>query len=84
MSHPLLQCSNVDSVLKMPCRVGVAEFVQKPACAIGTVGTAIDFDRSVVELVLYDAMTAIEFSAVSDRFEFFQHCAVRPPGGARK
>ena len=68
----------------MPCGIGVAEFVQKPACAIGTLGTAIDFDRTVVELVLYHAMTTIEFGAVSNCFEFFQHGAVRPPGGARK
>jgi hypothetical protein len=35
MSHPLLQGSDIDAVLQMARGIGVAEFMQEPAAAVG-------------------------------------------------
>src|SRR5271166_4522461 len=84
VSHPLLQRTNIDAVLQVPGRVGVAKLMQKPARAIGTFGAAIDSSCAVVQLVGHLAMPAIELGAVGDGLEFFQHSAVGPACGARK
>jgi|SRR5258706_3572775 len=68
----------------MPSRVGVAEFVEKPAGAVRPVRASIDFDRSVLKSMFHDAMTAVEFAAVGHGLELFEHGSVRSPRGAWK
>src|SRR5260370_5400808 len=84
VAHPLLERANVDSILEMPCGIGVTEFMQKPARAVGPVGATIDFNGSVLKFVFHDAMPTIQFGAISDRLEFLQHGAVRPSRRAWK
>ena len=84
MAHPLLQRANVNSVLQVPCRISVSELMKEPTAAVGAIGTAINFDRAVLKLVFDNAMTAVELGTVGHGLEFFEHCAVRSPGGARK
>lgn len=49
--HPLLERADIDSVLEIPCRIGVPEFVQKPSRTVGAFGTTVDPHRSVFELM---------------------------------
>lgn len=71
MPHPLLQRADVDPVLKVPCRVGMTELVQKPAGAVGASGAAVDLDSGVVEFMCHAAMAAVELRAVRNGFELF-------------
>src|SRR5271166_4445533 len=82
VSHPLLQRANVDSVLQVTGRVGVAELMQKPAGTVGAFIAAIDSDCAVVQLVRHFAMPAIELGAIGDGLELFEHSAIRPACGA--
>jgi hypothetical protein len=43
VAHPLLERGDVDAVLQVPGRVGMAEFVKKPAAAKRAFGATIDF-----------------------------------------
>ena len=81
VSHPLLQGPDVDAVLEVPRGIRVAEFVQEPTATVGSFGTAIDLYGSVFQLVAHSAMTAVQFPAICDRLEFFQHGAVWPASG---
>ena len=84
MSHPLLESSNVNPVLQVPGGVGVPEFVEEPAGTVGTVRASIDFHRSVLKPVFNDTVTAVQFGAVRNCLELFEHCAVRSATGAGK
>src|SRR5216684_824005 len=84
MAHPLLQRANVNSVLQVPCRISVSELMKEPTAAVGAIGTAINFDRAVLKLVFDNAMSAVEFGAVRNCLELFEHGSVRFSGGARK
>ena len=66
MSHPLLQGTNVDSVLQVPRRVCVAKLMKKPSAAEGPLSTAIDGDRSVLQFVSNDTVTTIEFGSMGE------------------
>src|SRR5215467_11554202 len=61
----------------MPSGVGVPKFVEEPAGAVGTVRASIDLDGSILKPMFYDAMTAVQFGAVRNCLELFEHCAVR-------
>ena len=76
--HPLLKRADVDSILQVPGRVGMAEFVQKPTAAKGAICAAVDLDCPIFEFVRGDAMTAIQPAAPRHGFELFEHGAVRP------
>jgi hypothetical protein len=64
VSHPLLQCADVDSVLEMPSGIRVAKLVEEPPPAIRPIGTAMHIHRfSVFQLVSHNTVSAIEFGA---------------------
>ena len=79
VSHPLLQCADVDPILKVSRRVGVAKLMKEPSPAVGSIGTAIHLHRSVFQLVSHHTMSSIEFGAKCYSLEFLKHGAIRFP-----
>ncbi len=65
MPHPLLQGSNVDTVLGVPRGIRVAEFVQKPAAAVRSLSAAIDLYFPVFQLVRHSTMLCRYLGQVS-------------------
>jgi len=64
--------------------VGVPEFVEEPAGTVGAVRASIGLDGPVFKLMFYDAMTAVQFCAVGNRLELFEHGAVGSTTAAGK
>src|SRR5581483_10135973 len=84
MSHPLLQCADIDSVLQMSGGVGVTKFVKEPSAAVGSISTAIHLCRSVFQFMSRDTVPAVELCSKRDSFEFLEHCTIGLSRFARK
>src|ERR1700722_17481248 len=80
MSHPLLQGPNIDAVLEMPRRVGMAEFMEKLSLAIRTSGTSIGSHAPVREFLDSDALAAIQLRTPGNTLQFVEHVAIGPAG----
>ena len=61
MTHPALQCPNVDAVPQMLCCESVAELVEEEMPTVRPLGAFVS--------VFGDALTAIQFGALGDALD---------------
>ena len=60
MTHPALQCPDIDSMAQMLCCESVAELVEEEVPAVGPLGAFVS--------VFGDALSAVQFGALCDAF----------------